>query len=202
MGGGEGKASPAAHVRYSLDEHERSELPWARIAWGATPANCLGCNPRELTAEALRRDLPGVQPPRHWGCNPCPVCGMLNKIPERSACCETYHRHCHPVRRKAGKLTWMLPGYAQGLEEAGAGAGSAAPRQRPRRPGALRPHLRRLPVPRRPRFGPQPLRGGALGEVRHRHPPAGQHGAGLLPPGPGDPQAPAGHLSGASSCST
>ena len=27
-------------------------------------ANCLGCNPRELTAEALRRDSPGVQPPR------------------------------------------------------------------------------------------------------------------------------------------
>ena len=27
-------------------------------------ANCLGCNPRELTAEALRRELPGVQPPR------------------------------------------------------------------------------------------------------------------------------------------
>ena len=32
-------AAPAAHVRYSLDEHERSELPQARIAWGATPAN-------------------------------------------------------------------------------------------------------------------------------------------------------------------
>ena len=31
-------------------------------------ANCQGCNPRELTAEALRRELPGVQPrePRHW----------------------------------------------------------------------------------------------------------------------------------------
>ena len=28
-----------AHVRYPLDEHERSELPWARIAWGATPAH-------------------------------------------------------------------------------------------------------------------------------------------------------------------
>ena len=24
-------AAPAAHVRYPLDEHERSELPWARI---------------------------------------------------------------------------------------------------------------------------------------------------------------------------
>ena len=37
MGGGEGKASPAAHVRYSLDEHERSELPLARIDSGGTP---------------------------------------------------------------------------------------------------------------------------------------------------------------------
>ena len=37
VGGGEGKASPAAHVRWWFDEHERSELPWARIAWGATP---------------------------------------------------------------------------------------------------------------------------------------------------------------------
>ena len=28
-----------AHVRWPLDEHERSELPWARLAWGATPAH-------------------------------------------------------------------------------------------------------------------------------------------------------------------
>ena len=28
-----------AHVRWPLDEHERSELPKARLAWGATPAH-------------------------------------------------------------------------------------------------------------------------------------------------------------------
>src|SRR5699024_11164437 len=28
-----------AHVRQWFDEHERSELPKARIAWGATPAH-------------------------------------------------------------------------------------------------------------------------------------------------------------------
>ena len=41
--------------------------PGAMPAWGgARPraANCQGCNPRELTAEALGRELPGVQPPR------------------------------------------------------------------------------------------------------------------------------------------
>ena len=35
-------------------------------------ANCLGCNPRELTAEALRRELPGVQPPQALGLQSLP----------------------------------------------------------------------------------------------------------------------------------
>ena len=30
-------AAPGAHVRWPLDEHERSELPWARIDSGGTP---------------------------------------------------------------------------------------------------------------------------------------------------------------------
>ena len=34
-----------------------SELPQARIARGATPANCQGCNPRELSRAATRREL-------------------------------------------------------------------------------------------------------------------------------------------------
>ena len=47
VGGGEGKAAPAAHVRRPLDEHERSELPKARIDSGGTPlaipARCVVC---------------------------------------------------------------------------------------------------------------------------------------------------------------
>jgi hypothetical protein len=39
MGANRQRRHSAAHVRYPLDEHERSELPWARIAWGATPAD-------------------------------------------------------------------------------------------------------------------------------------------------------------------
>ena len=34
-----------------------SRRPVARIARGATPANCLGCNPRELSRAATRREL-------------------------------------------------------------------------------------------------------------------------------------------------
>ena len=33
------RGATPAHVRWPLDEHERSELPKARIAWGATPAH-------------------------------------------------------------------------------------------------------------------------------------------------------------------
>ena len=36
-GGRRGQPAPGAHVRYSLDEHERSELPKARIDSGGTP---------------------------------------------------------------------------------------------------------------------------------------------------------------------
>ena len=47
VGGGEGKASPAAHVRRPLDEHERSELPLARIETPGTGvailARCVVC---------------------------------------------------------------------------------------------------------------------------------------------------------------
>ena len=35
--GRRGQPAPGAHVRYSLDEHERSELPKARIDSGGTP---------------------------------------------------------------------------------------------------------------------------------------------------------------------
>ena len=77
-------AQALGRARRRVDEHERSELPWARIDSGGTPpriargatprrtgalrhgrrgcagpsvaspwANCPGCNPRELTAQAL-----------------------------------------------------------------------------------------------------------------------------------------------------
>ena len=35
--GRRGQPAPGAHVRWPLDEHERSELPWARIDSGGTP---------------------------------------------------------------------------------------------------------------------------------------------------------------------
>ena len=43
--GRRGQPAPAAHVRYSLDEHERQ--------LAAQGANCQGCNPRESRAQAL-----------------------------------------------------------------------------------------------------------------------------------------------------
>ena len=56
------RGATPAHVRYPLAEHERqraSRLPARSVLngphWGPGPqgANCLGCNPRELTAQAL-----------------------------------------------------------------------------------------------------------------------------------------------------
>ena len=43
-----------AHVRYSLDEHERSELPWARIDSGGTPPRLArGATPQALGLQSL-----------------------------------------------------------------------------------------------------------------------------------------------------
>ena len=50
-------AAPAAHVRYSLDEHERSELPWARIDSGGTPPPALPHSPWEGAAGTLPTPL-------------------------------------------------------------------------------------------------------------------------------------------------
>ena len=48
--------APAAHVRWRFDEHERSELPLARIARGATPADV-----RWPLDEHERSELPKTQ---------------------------------------------------------------------------------------------------------------------------------------------
>ena len=67
MGGGEGKASPAAYVRYSLDEHERSELPWARIVpRGHAPRIDSGDTPPRLARGATPQALGLQSPPGVW----------------------------------------------------------------------------------------------------------------------------------------
>ncbi len=82
MGGGEGKASPAAHVRYSLDEHERSELPLARIDSGGTPPRLArGATPAHVRwplDEHERSELP-------WARIDSPGTGLA--IPARCVVC-------------------------------------------------------------------------------------------------------------------